>query len=122
MALPDEIEIRHTLRYAIEEAIEKWRDEDVTAEPGILNMYSPDDVKMLARAIRDAVQEKPTMAPDARWAALRATIKQDRDGYYEQACDHSEMAGHDAQEERAFGRVDECDDILAAMDRAEKEG
>ena len=59
--------------------------------------------------------------PD-RWAELRATIKQDRDGYYEQACDHSEMAGHDAQEERAFGRVDECDDILAAMDRAEKEG
>ena len=32
------------------------------------------------------------------------------------------MAGHDAQEERAFGRVEECDDIIAAMDRAEKEG
>jgi hypothetical protein len=71
MTPPDKIEIRITLRHAIEEAIEKWRDEDVTAEPGILNMYSPDDVKMLARAIRDAIQEKPTMAPDARWQALK---------------------------------------------------
>ena len=71
MTPPDKIEIRITLRHAIEEAIEKWRDEDVTAEPGILNMYSPDDVKMLARAIRDAIQEKPTMAPDARWQSLK---------------------------------------------------
>src|ERR1017187_440998 len=74
MTPPDKIEIRLTLRHAIEEAIEKWRDEDVPAEPGILNMYSPDDVKMLARAIRDAIQEKPTMAPDARWQALKVYL------------------------------------------------
>ena len=121
MSLPDKIEIRHTLRYAIEEAIEKWRDEDVTAEPGILNMYSPDDVKMLARAIRDAVQEKPTMAPDARWAALRAEVQRDRAGDYEQALDHGEM-GHDHQERLAYARTEMCDQFLAAMDRAEKEG
>jgi hypothetical protein len=53
------------------------------------------------------------------WAALRADIKRDRDTYYEQAADHGELAGHEPQEARAFGRVEAYDSVLGWMDEAE---
>ena len=115
---PDKIEIRQTLRHAIEEAIEKWRDEDVTAEPGILRMYEPDDVKMLARAIRDAIQEKPTLAADARWQALRSEIQQDRAAYDKQAASHT-LAGRLYLQGRCQGRVAQCEGLLAKMTELE---
>src|ERR1039458_1315837 len=117
MTPPDKIEIRTTLRHAIEEAIEKWRDEDVTAEPGILNMYSPDDVKMLARAIRDAIQEKPTMAPDARWQALKARVL-GMQAVYQEALEHPES---ERKEAIAAGYVDALGVVLADMTELEAE-
>ena len=42
---------RAKLRYAIEEAIEAWRDG--SDNDGTLHLYEPDEVKELARAIRD---------------------------------------------------------------------
>ena len=53
-----------------------------------------------------------------RWAELRATVKCQRDTHYELACDHGEMPGHEKQEERAYGRVEAYDAVLAMMDEA----
>ena len=58
---------RLKLRYEIEEAIEAWRDRDETAEPGILHLYDPNEVKELARAVRDRLMPLPTpVTIDAR--------------------------------------------------------
>ena len=97
-------------------AVRRYVTGDAAKEPEPLPVSHDAVVTLMA-----ASRRRDDTGPD-RWQALRSEIQRDRDGYYEQACDHSEMAGHDAQEERAFGRVEECDDILAAMDRAEKEG
>lgn len=45
------------LRYRIEAAIEGFRDQDEPPlrKPGIVHLYDPDEVKELARAIRDAL-------------------------------------------------------------------
>jgi len=48
---------------------------------------------------------------------LRDKVRRGRDIYYEQACEHGEMAGHEEQENRASGRVAMCDEILVYLDR-----
>lgn len=55
--------------------------------------------------------------PGQCWAALREHIKQERAAQNDIACDHSELTGHEQQEERAFGRVEAYDEMLATMDR-----
>jgi hypothetical protein len=50
--------------------------------------------------------------------ALRQQVQQERDLYYEQACEHSEMAGHEVQEARAAGRVAAYDELLAILPTA----
>jgi hypothetical protein len=55
------------------------------------------------------------------WTELHAYVKEQRGIYDEQAADHGEMTGHEAQEERAYGRVEAYDEVLAYMDSAEKE-
>ena len=69
----------------------------------------------------DRIVRHPEDAGGDGWAEFRATAKRDRDLYYEQACGHGEMTGHEAQEERAYGRVLAYDEVLAAMDRTEQE-
>ena len=54
------------------------------------------------------------------WTEFRADVKRDRDLFNEQAAEHGEMTGHEAQEERAYGRVEAYDEVLAYMDSAEK--
>lgn len=61
-----------------------------------------------------------TRSPDA-WTELHAYVKRDRDLYDQQAADYSETPGGDAQSERAYGRVEACDKVLAAMDCTERE-
>lgn len=53
------------------------------------------------------------------WAELRERIRIDRAEYNDQANDHSDLSGHKEQEARCWGRVAQCDDMLAAMDRLE---
>ena len=55
------------------------------------------------------------------WTELHAYVKEQRGTYDEQAADHSEMPGHEAQEGRCYGRVEAYDEVLAAMDSAEQE-
>lgn len=53
--------------------------------------------------------------------ALRQQVQQARDTHYELACDHSEMAGHEVQEAREFGRVAAYDEVLALLAAPEGE-
>ena len=43
---------------------------------------------------------------------LREQVQQARKDYYEAACDHGELMGHGAQEERAWGAVQALDEVL----------
>ena len=52
----------------------------------------------------------------AAWADLRAEVKSHRDSQHELAGDHEE-SGHDWQTERAYGRVEALDWMMAAIDR-----
>jgi hypothetical protein len=56
------------------------------------------------------------VTPD-QWSALRDRITADRAAFDEQANDHSEMGGpaHQWQAERLWGRVAQCDALLAFM-------
>lgn len=45
-------------------------------------------------------------------ASLRQQVQQARDDYDEQAADHGDLTGHEAQQERAYGRVEMCDEVL----------
>jgi hypothetical protein len=60
-------------------------------------------------------------APDTRWDDLRAEIRRSRDIYDDAANDHGEIPGHDMQEQRAYGRVEMCDQLLAWMKRADEQ-
>jgi|ERR1700722_2270820 len=81
----------------------------------------PADVtcKRCLSILRYREQERRSFFGAPYWAALKAEIQRDRATYYEQACDHSELTGHEQQEERAFGRVEAYDDLLKAMERME---
>ncbi len=57
-------------------------------------------------------------AAETRWAALREEIRQERATQDQLAADHEE-SGHDWQTERAYGRVEALDRLLATMDRME---
>ena len=56
--------------------------------------------------------------PGQCWTALREEIEQERAAQDEQATGHAEL-GHRDQEERAYGRVEALDGLLATMDRTE---
>lgn len=80
---------------------------------------------MLGSYADDAVYALEAAAPlaaDAErkrvLAGLRESVRKDRELYYEYALDHGEQ-GHEEQEHRYYGRVAQCDDMLAAMDRLE---
>jgi hypothetical protein len=61
------------------------------------------------------------MTTETAWAELRERIRIDRAEYNDQASDHEDMDGasHADSAERCWGRVAQCDDMLAAMDRLE---
>jgi hypothetical protein len=69
----------------------------------------PDDVRKAAELV---------LTIGSRFAILETLggvaeeVQDLRNTHYEQACEHSEMAGHEQQEERAFGRVEAYDEIL----------
>ena len=71
------------------------------------------------RMVRTCSCGKPWPCEQSRWNRLRADIRQERDLMDEQAADHSELSGHEWQTERCYGRVEECDRILAHMDELE---
>jgi hypothetical protein len=54
-----------------------------------------------------------------RWTALREHIASERAAQDAAAADHSELPGHESQTERAYGRVEALDALLATMDRME---
>jgi hypothetical protein len=57
---------RVELRYVIEDAIDSWRDEDHGTEFGVVRLFDPDEVKMLSRHIRDAIQARyPDKFPES---------------------------------------------------------
>ena len=58
-------------------------------------------------------------AAEARWTALREHIALERAARDTAAADHSELPGHESQTERAYGRVEALDALLATMDRME---
>ena len=64
-------------------------------------------------------QQTVALAQDARWAALRAHITGERAAQDQLAADHGEL-GHRDQEERAYGRVEALDGLLATMDRMDR--
>jgi hypothetical protein len=50
---------------------------------------------------------------------LREHIQQERAAQDQSAAGHSELPGHESQTERAYGRVEALDALLARMDRME---
>ena len=56
------------------------------------------------------------LTPGQCWAALRAEIAQERAAQDEIAADQAEL-GHDWSSERAYGRVEALDQMMAWMDR-----
>jgi hypothetical protein len=64
-----------------------------------------------------AVPSRSVLA--ARWTKLREHIQQERAARDIAAADHSEIPGHESQTERAYGRVEALDALLATMDRME---
>ena len=66
-----------------------------------------------------AMAEPGPLTPGQCWAALREHIRQERAAQDEIAADHSELSGHDRQEERCYGRVEALDELLATMTRME---
>jgi hypothetical protein len=60
-------------------------------------------------------------SPRCDLAALRQQVQQARNDYYEAACDHGDMTGHGAQEERAFGRVEALDEVLGMLAEGERQ-
>ena len=49
---------------------------------------------------------------EGRLQELLQQVQQARNDYYEAACDHGELMGHGAQEERAWGAVQALDEVL----------
>ena len=92
---------------------------------GISALPSPSDhaempKRMVGRRIVRACScGKPWPCDQSKWNRLRADIRQERDIMDEQAADHGELSGHEWQTERCYGRVEECDRILALMDELE---
>ena len=70
-----------------------------------------------------AIMPRPSLdAKDVgdRWTALRNHITGERTTQDQLAADHAEL-GHDWASERAYGRVEALDRLLATMDRMERE-
>lgn len=70
------------------------------------------------RLVRTCSCGKPYPCEEGRWNRLREEIQRERAAQDEIAADHGEL-GHRDQEERAFGRVEAYDELLATMDRME---
>jgi hypothetical protein len=69
----------------------------------------------LRKVLGQAGYRRELAAPD-RWAALRAEIVQERAAQDQIAADQAEL-GHDRSSERAYGRVEALDQMMAWMDR-----
>ncbi len=75
----------------------------------------PDELKAVAELwLEEFVSILGAIFP----AALREEIEQERAAQDEQATGHAEL-GHRDQEERAYGRVEALDGLLATMERLE---
>ena len=72
------------------------------------------------KLVRTCSCGKPWPCDETRWNRLRAEIERQRAGQDQLAADHAE-SGHDWQTERAYGRVEALDRLLATMDRMEAE-
>jgi len=72
------------------------------------------------RLVRTCSCGKPYPCEEGRWNRLRTEIKRERAAMDEAAAGHGEL-GHSHLEDRAYGRVEECDYLLALMDRMEGE-
>ena len=69
------------------------------------------------RLVRSCSCGKPWPCDQTQWNRLREEIQRERATHYERACDLADE-GKDG-DERAFGRVEECDYLLTVMDRME---
>ena len=70
------------------------------------------------RLVRTCSCSKPWPCDQTRWNRLREHIREERAAEDQLAADHEE-SGHDWQTERAYGRVEALDELLATMDRME---
>jgi hypothetical protein len=70
------------------------------------------------REVLDQAGYRRELAPHDRWAALRGEIAQERTAQDRIAADQAEC-GHDWSSERAYGRVEALDQMMAWMDREE---
>ena len=70
------------------------------------------------RMVRTCSCGKPWPCDQARWNRLREHITQERAAQDQLAGDHEE-SGHGWQTERAYGRVEALDRLLAVMDELE---
>ena len=71
------------------------------------------------RLVRTCSCGKPYPCEEGRWNRLREHITGERAAQDQLAADHGEL-GHRDQEERAYGRVEALDGLLATMDRMEQ--
>ena len=70
------------------------------------------------KVVRTCSCGKPWPCDQSRWNRLRDHITRERAAQDEAAGGHGEL-GHRDQEERAYGRVEALDGLLAAMERME---
>ena len=70
------------------------------------------------RLVRTCSCGKPWPCDQTRWNRLREEIQQERAAQDHLAADHDE-SGHYWQTERAYGRVEALDRLMAVMDRME---
>ena len=76
-----------------------------------------DGAEYAVRVTRAQAMAAPgPLTPGQCWAALRAEIAQERAAQDEIAADQAEL-GHDWSSERAYGRVEALDQMMAWMDR-----
>ena len=76
-----------------------------------------DGAEYAVRVTRAQAMTAPgPLTPGQCWAALRAEIAQERAAQDEIAADQAEL-GHDWSSERAYGRVEALDQMMAWMDR-----
>lgn len=71
------------------------------------------------RLVRTCSCGKPYPCEEGRWNRLREHITGERAAQDQLAADHGEL-GHRDQEERAYGRVEALDGLLATMDRMDR--
>lgn len=101
---------------------EEVRPEDVPEElVKVANAHYSMHGHGLVRNILAGVLTEAGRTDRVRWQELRQQVQQARDDYDEAANDHGDMTGHEAQQERAFGRVEALDEVLGMLAEGERQ-